>query len=168
MRHRSLRPRWRALFALAGAALLAWPAWGAARVESKVPSAFIQEVMIKTYLLTLNDANITGDYSVLHARLAKPFREQFDAARLKKIFKSFHDKKIDFGLIAAKTPVASAETKIDHRGALVMRGYFDTQPSRLLYELDFIPSEGEWKPVKINVHIKPMKKKPAEPAEEQK
>ncbi len=157
-----MRHRWRALAALAGAVLLSWPAWGAARVESKVPSAFIQEVMIKTYLLTLNDANITGDYSVLHARLAKPFREQFDAARLKKIFGSFHDKKIDFGLIAAKPPVASEKTRIDDRGALVMRGYFDTTPARLLYELDFIPSEGEWKPIKINVHIKPVKKKPAD------
>jgi hypothetical protein len=157
-----MRHRWQALAALVGAVMLALPAWGAARVESKVPSTFIQEVMIKTYLLTLNDANITGDYDVLHARLAKPFREQFDAARLKKIFKSFHDKKIDFGLIAAKTPVASAETKIDNRGALIMRGYFDTTPSRLLYELDFIPSEGEWKPIKINVHVKPVTDKPAE------
>jgi hypothetical protein len=157
-----MRHRWQALAALAGAVLLALPAWGAAPVQNKVPSALIQEVMIKTYLLTLNDANITGDYGVLHARLAKPFREQFDAARLKKIFKPFHDKKIDFGVIAAKPPVASEKTKIDNRGALVMRGYFDTEPSRVLYEIDFIPSEGEWKPIKINVHIKPAKKKPEE------
>ena len=157
-----MRYRWRALAALVSAVMLALPAWGAARVESKVPSALIQEVMIKTYLLTLNDANITGNYTVLQARLAKPFREQFDAARLKKIFESFHDKKIDFGVIATKTPVASEQTKIDDRGALIMRGYFDTTPARLLYELDFVPSEGEWKPIKINVHIKPAKKKSAE------
>ena len=157
-----MRHGWRSLAALAGALVLALPAWSAAwsaaRVESKVPGALEQEVMIKTYLLTLNDANLTGDYTVLHARLAKPFREQFSAERLKKIFKPFADKKIDYGIIAAKPPVASSESRIDNRGALILRGYFDTKPSRVIYELDFIPSEGEWKPIKVNVHVKPVKK----------
>lgn len=153
-----MRHRWQAAAALLGAVLLAFPAWGAARVENKVPSALIQEVLIKTYLLTLNDANITGDYRVLHARLAKPFREQFTTEKLKSIFKSFSDKHIDYGMIAAKPPVASGESKIDRRGALILRGYFDTRPSRVIYELDFIPSEGEWKPIKINVHVKPVRK----------
>lgn len=135
------------------------PAWAAARVESKVPSALIQEVLIKTYLLTLNDANITGNYAVLRAKLAKPFRDQFDAEKLKNVFKSFSDKKIDYGIIAAKPPVASSESKIDSRGALILRGYFETTPSRVSYEFDFIPSEGEWKPIKLNVHVKPVEKK---------
>jgi hypothetical protein len=158
-----MRRRFNVIAALAVAVLLAIPAlhasWGAAQVESKVPSALIQEVLIKTYLLTLNDANITGNYTVLQARLAKPFRDQFDAERLKTVFKSFADKKIDYGIIAAKPPVASSESRIDNRGALVLRGYFDTAPSRVSYELDFIPSEGEWKPIKLNVHVKPVKEK---------
>ncbi len=158
-----MRRRLTVIAALAGALLLAVPAlsasWAAARVESKVPSALIQEVLIKTYLLTLNDANITGDYTVLQARLAKPFREQFSAKRLKEVFKSFSEKKIDYGIIAAKPPIASSESRIDNRGALILRGYFDTKPSRVSYELDFIPSEGEWKPIKLNVHVKPVKKK---------
>ena len=158
-----MRYRGQILAALVGAVVLAFPAlnasWGAARVESKVPSALIQEVLIKTYLLTLNDANITGNYTVLQAKLAKPFREQFDAERLKKIFKPFVDKHIDYGLIAAKPPIASSESKIDNRGALILRGYFDTTPARVLYELDFIPSEGEWKPIKLNVHVKPVNEK---------
>lgn len=158
-----MRRQLKVVAALVGAFVLALPALnasrGAARVESKVPSALIQEVLIKTYLLTLNDANITGDYTVLQARLAKPFRDQFDAARLKKVFKSFTEKKIDYGIIAAKKPIASSDSKIDNRGALILRGYFDTKPSRISYELDFVPSEGEWKPIKINVHVKPVDKK---------
>ena len=157
-----MRRGWPFLAALTGALLLALPAWSAAwgaAVENKVPSALVQEVLIKTYLLTLNDANITGDYSVLHAKLAKPFREQFSAERLKNIFKSFADKKIDYGIVAAKPPVAASESKIDNRGALILRGYFDTKPSRVNYELDFIPSEGEWKPIKLNVHITPVEEK---------
>jgi hypothetical protein len=154
-----MRRRLKVVAALVGAVWLAFPAWGAARVENKVPSAPVQEVLIKTYLLTLNDANLTGNYTVLQARLAKPFREQFSAARLKEVFKSFSEKKIDYGIIAAKPPVASSESKIDNRGALILRGYFDIKPSRVSYELDFIPSEGEWKPIKFNVHVEPADKK---------
>lgn len=145
------------VLAVAGSVPLS--AWGAAQVENKVPSAAVQEMLIKTYLLTLNDANITGNYTVLHARLAKPFRDQFSPERLKTIFKDFTDKKIDYGIIATRPPIASSESKIDNRGALILRGYFDTQPSRVSYELDFIPSEGEWKPIKLNVHIKPVDEK---------
>ena len=142
------------LAGLIGALLFALPA-RAATVESKVPSALAQENLIKTTLLTLNDANVTGNYTVLHARLAKPFREQFTPERLKQGFKSFVDQKIDWQMIAAKSPIATAEASIDKRGALLLRGYFDTTPNRLSYDLDFIPSEGEWKPLKINVKVKP-------------
>jgi hypothetical protein len=131
----------------------------AARAESTVPSPLLQEILIKTSLLTLNDANLTGDYTVLHAKLAKPFRDQFDPAKLKKAFKPFADQKTDWGLIAAKPPVPTTEAAIDKRGALILRGYFDTKPSRLSYELDFLPSEGEWKPIKLNVHVKPPNKR---------
>ena len=142
-------------WAIMGALLLAGPA----RAESTVPSAEFQEILIKTSLLTLNDANITGNYTVLHAKLAQPFREQFNPDRLKQVFKPFADKKLDLGPIAAKPPIATADTKIDNRGALLLRGYFDTTPSRVSYEFDFIPSEGLWKPIMLNVRVKPPNEK---------
>lgn len=137
--------------AVIGALLLAVPA----QAEDTVPSPLKQEILIKTSLLTLNDANLTGNYTVLHAKLAKPFREQFNPDRLKQVFKPFADKKLDLGPIAAKPPIVTADTLIDKRGALVLRGYFDTSPSRVYYEFDFIPSEGEWKPIKLNLSVKP-------------
>ncbi len=132
------------------ALLLALPA----AAENKLPTSFLQEVLIKNALLSLNDANITGNYAVLHAKLAKPFRDKYSPDQLKQSFKHFADQKIDWGLIAAKPPVAK-EALIDKRGALVLRGYFDTTPSRLNYDLEFVPSEGEWKPVLLHVTIKP-------------
>ena len=137
--------------AVIGALLLAVPA----QAEDTVPSPLKQEILIKTSLLTLNDANLTGNYTVLHAKLAKPFREQFNPDRLKQVFKPFADKKLDLGPIAAKPLIATADTLIDNRGALVLRGYFDTSPSRVYYEFDFVPSESEWKPIKLNVSVKP-------------
>ncbi|MDI1343440.1 MAG: hypothetical protein PSV22_04965, partial [Pseudolabrys sp.] len=51
-------------------------------------------------------------------------------------------------------PIATTPSTIDNRGALLVRGYFDTAPSRLIYELDFVPSEEEWKPISIHVTVK--------------
>lgn len=142
-------------WAVIGALLLGVPA----RAENTVPSAELQEILIKNSLLSLNDANLTGNYTVLHAKLAKVFRDQITPDGLKQGFKGFADQKIDFGLIAAKPPIATAESKIDNRGALLLRGYFDTAPSRVSYEFDFLPSESLWKPIMLNVRVKPPNEK---------
>ncbi len=73
---------------------------------------------------------------------------------MKQGFKTFADQKIDYGVIATKTPIPNGEAMIDTRGALLLCGYFDITPSRVNYELDFVPSEGEWKPLKLNIDIK--------------
>ena len=132
---------------------------GSVGAEPAMPSEAIQEKLIKTCILTLNDANITGNYTVLHAKLAKPFRTQFTPDKLKAGFKSFADQQIDLSIIAIKTPAAATPTKIDERGVLQLRGYFDTQPSRVHYELDFLVSEEEWKPISINVRVRPASEK---------
>ena len=53
-----------------------------AQAQNKVPSERALEALVKTTLLTFNDANVTGNYEVFHAKLSKPFREQFPVERL--------------------------------------------------------------------------------------
>lgn len=77
--------------AIFGALLVALPA----QAENTLPSAQRQEILIKTTLVTFNDANLTGNYEVLHAKLAKPFRDKFSSEKLKQAFKAFVDQKID-------------------------------------------------------------------------
>ncbi|MBS0535275.1 MAG: hypothetical protein JSR72_14550 [Proteobacteria bacterium] len=152
--------RLRFVCALLGALLVLGSGFTRSAVaESVLPSEAVQEKLIKTCILTLNDANLTGIYTVLHAKLAKPFRTQFNPDKLKAGFKGFADQQIDLSVISIKTPVASTPSKIDERGVLQLRGYFDTQPSRVHYELDFLVSEEEWKPLSINVRVRPASEK---------
>ena len=111
-------------------------------------------MLIKVSLLSFNDANVTGNYSVFHAKLSKPFRDQFPPEKLASVFKEFRDKRIDFDLIAAKKPIGTEEPKVDDKGILSLKGYFDTTPSRVNYDLAFIMSEGEWKLTKVDVDVK--------------
>ena len=138
--------------ALIGALFLIAPA----QAQDKVPIPMLQEILIKTSLLTFNDANLTGNYTVMHAKLAKPFRDKITVDALKQGFKGFADQKIDIGLVAAMSPVHSREAVINTaRGSLELRGYFDTKPSRVTYELDFLPVDGQWRLAQIDVRVRP-------------
>lgn len=119
--------------------------------QNKVPGERALEALVKATLLTWNDANVTGNYTVFHAKLSKPFRDQFPPDRLKQIFKKFADEDIDIDVVAALKPVYQPVPAIDGDGKLVVNGYFPTEPMRVIFALEFIPSDGEWKLIGINV-----------------
>ncbi|WP_439613394.1 hypothetical protein [Reyranella sp.] len=125
----------------------------AAQAQNKVPSDRVLETLVKASLLTLNDANVTGNYSVLHAKLSKPFRQQFSPEKLKATFREFSQGNADFDIIAAMKPAYDPPPEVDGDGKLVAKGSFPTEPSRLLFELEFIPSDGEWKLIRIHVKL---------------
>jgi len=89
-----------------------------AQAQNKVPAELALEALVKASLLSFNDANITGNYTVFHARLSKPFREQFPPERLKETFKDFSQKHIDIHVVAAFKPTYAEPSMIDPDGKL--------------------------------------------------
>ncbi|HYI05550.1 MAG TPA: hypothetical protein VD858_11730 [Reyranella sp.] len=124
-----------------------------AQAQNKVPSERALEALVKTTLLTFNDANVTGNYEVFHAKLSKPFREQFPVERLARRFQEFNKKHVDFDIVAALKPSYDPAPKVDDDGKLQVKGYFPTEPLQVYFNLEFIPSDGEWKLIAINVKI---------------
>ena len=122
-----------------------------AQAQNKVPSERGLEALVKATLLTFNDANVTGNYTVFHAKASKPFRQQFSPEKLQETFKDFAEKDIDFDIIAAYKPVYDPPPRVDKNGRLLVQGHFPTEPARVAYDLEFIPSDGEWKLISINV-----------------
>lgn len=135
------------------AALVLFLAVSSAQAQNKVPSEFTLEVLVKTSLLSFNDANVTGNYAVLHAKLSKPFRQEFPPERLKEAFKEFSEKDIDIEVVAALKPSYDPPPSIDSEGKLVVKGYFLTEKTRINFDLAFIPSDGEWKLIRIKVKL---------------
>ncbi len=126
-----------------------------AQAQNKVPPERPLEALVKASLLSFNDANVTGNYTVFRAKASKPFREQFPPERLEETFAEFREKNIDFDIVAALKPVFSPEPQVDSEGKLVLKGYFPSEPTRVNFELDFIPSDGEWKLIRINLNLRP-------------
>ena len=139
--------------------LLAMPAVA----QNAVPAPKPLEALVKSTLMTLNDANLTGDYRVLHARLSEPFRKQYTPERLKQSFREFHDKNVDIDIICALAPVFEQPPTVDPEGKLVLRGMFPTEPTRVSFELDFVPTDNEWKLIQIKVRVAPSADGPPVP-----
>ncbi|MGY4423610.1 hypothetical protein ACVWY2_006059 [Bradyrhizobium sp. JR6.1] len=118
-----------------------------------MPSPFVQEVLIKSIMVSLNDAVAANNFAVFHAKISKPFRDQFSPDKLKTIFKDLVDKHAVFDAVVAKPIVLDEDAKIDDKGALRLKGHFDTTPKQVKYQLGFIPSDGAWKLSGISIDI---------------
>ena len=136
------------LAALVGMLALVLPSFA----QNRVPSERPLEALVKASLLSFNAANVTGNFTVFPAKLAKPFRQQFTPERLQETFKSFAEQQIDFDIIAAYKPIYDPAASVNDDGRLIVKGYFPTEPTRVLFDLAFIPSDGEWK--LISIHVK--------------
>jgi hypothetical protein len=118
-----------------------------------MPSPFVQEVLIKSILLSLNDAVAADNFTVFHAKISRPFRDQFPPEKLQTIFKDLVEKHAVFDAVVAKPIIADEDAKIDEKGVLRLKGHFDTTPKQVKYQLGFIPSDGAWKLSGIAIDI---------------
>jgi hypothetical protein len=103
-------------------------------------------LMIRTTLLTLNDAVQTGNFTVLRDVAAPGFREANSAARLAQIFASLAQNRIDLAPVALITPQLAAAPTIDPKtGMLHIKGHFPGQPVQINFELLYQPIAGRWR-----------------------
>lgn len=118
-----------------------------------MPSPFVQEVLVKSILVSLNDAVVSDNFTVVHARISKPFRDQFPPEKLRAIFKDLIDKHAVFDAVVAKPIVPDEDARIDEKGVLRLKGHFETTPKQVKYQLGFIPSDGQWKLSGVTIDI---------------
>src|ERR1700712_5265707 len=118
-----------------------------------MPSPFVQELLVKSILVTLNDAVFADNFAVFHAKISKPFREQFPPEKLRAIFTDLIEKHAVLVAVGASPMVSDEEAKIDEQGVLRLKGHFDTAPKKVKYQLGFIPSDGLWKLSGVTIDI---------------
>ncbi len=128
----------------------AWPIRAAAL---DMPSPVVQEILVKSILVTLNDAVASDNFAVFHAKISKPFRDQFPPNKLRAIFKDLIEKHAVLDPVVASPIVSDVDAKIDEQGVLRLKGHFDTAPKKVKYQLGFIASDGQWKLSGVAVDI---------------
>jgi hypothetical protein len=109
-------------------------------------------ILIRSALLALDQANKTGNYTVLRD-LGAPGFQVNTAARLAEIFASQRRDNIDLSGVAAIDPQLSLLPQIEPNGMLHMAGFFPSVPTQVNFELNFAPVNGQWRLFGISVNL---------------
>ena len=84
--------------------------------------------LIRSTLLTLNDANRSGNYTVLRDLASPDFQANNTAADLSQIFADLRKRNIDLHVVAITAPQLSTPPYIDNNKMLRLTGFFPTKP----------------------------------------
>jgi hypothetical protein len=126
-------------------------AWMVPAFAADIPDDDGQDVLIRTTLLTFNDANMTNNYAVMLARSSKQFQSQFTPDKMATAFEIFRKNKLFFEEVATADYDSSEKAVIDKEGALMLAGVFKTDDLQVKYNLRFVKNEDAWKMLGINV-----------------
>ena len=98
-------------------------------------------LLIKNTLVAVNQANLTGNYTVLRDLSTPGFRQLNSAADLGTIFANLRQNKIDLSPIVLMDPVITAAKFSKEQKQLRLKGHFPSEPVQVEFELIFQQAE---------------------------
>ena len=128
----------------------------AAKPQAALPVSIEQAFyLIRSTLLTLNDANRSGNYSVLRDLAAPGFQAKNTAADLAQNFTDLRARRFDLFAVALAAPQLSVAPQLDGNGLLRLTGNFPTRPLQIDFDLLFQTIGGQWRLFGISVATPP-------------
>jgi len=114
--------------------------------QAVMPDADKIVLLLRSTLLTLNDALQSGNFTVLRDVAAPGFRDANSAARLGTVFNNLAQRGIDLSAVAVLAPQLNEAPAIDPQtGMLRIKGAFPGQPVRIDFEVIYQPVGGRWR-----------------------
>ena len=99
-------------------------------------------ILITASILALNEANVTGNYTVLREGAAPAFQQQNSPERTPEIFKGLRSRKLDLSPIIVYTPKLFRAPEMNGQGLVRVTGFFPTEPERVNFDLIYQPVPG--------------------------
>jgi hypothetical protein len=109
-------------------------------------------MLVRSTILALDQANKTGNYTVLRD-LGAPGFQVNTAAKLAEIFATQRNDKLDLSGVAVIDPQLTVLPEIQPNGLMRMAGFFPSVPSQVNFELLFAPVDGQWRLFGISVKV---------------
>jgi hypothetical protein len=109
-------------------------------------------ILIRSTILALDQANKTGNYTVLRD-LGAPGFQANNAARLAEIFASQRRDNLDLSGVAVIDPQLTVLPQIETNGMMRMAGFFPSVPQQVNFEMLFAPVSGQWRLFGLSVNI---------------
>ncbi|MEH2513640.1 hypothetical protein V1291_004994 [Nitrobacteraceae bacterium AZCC 1564] len=146
---------WRRRALVAGVAAAASAGIACAEAQPPKPAQIDRNgvlMLVRSTLLALDQANKTGNYTVLRD-LGAPGFQSNTAARLAEIFAKLRNDNLDLAGVAVIEPQLSLLPQIEGNGMMHMVGFFPSAPSQVNFDLSFSPVNGQWRLFAISVGI---------------
>lgn len=115
------------------------------------------QFLLRTTLLALNDANRTGNYTVLRDLAAPSFRERNSAADLSHVFAELRRSRLDLSMAAILTPELEEQPSLDAERRLRLKGSYATDPNRIQFEVLYEAVAGHWQLHGIAISTRPSR-----------
>ncbi|MBB3769576.1 hypothetical protein FHS55_000162 [Angulomicrobium tetraedrale] len=128
----------------------------------QVPPAPVLLALLRGTLAAVNQANVTGNYSVLRDLGAPAFRENYNAAELADRFRAWRDNSLDFAAVLLLDAKLARAPAVDADGVLRLVGFFPTTPLRIGFDLGFEAVGGNWRLATISVDARRVDTPPVE------
>jgi hypothetical protein len=110
-------------------------------------------ILIRSTLLALDDANKTGNYSVLRDLGAPGFQLGNTDARLAEIFAAERKDNLDLSGVAVLEPQLTVLPQIEANGMMRMAGFFPSVPTQVNFELLYAPVNRQWRLMGLSVSL---------------
>jgi len=112
-------------------------------------------ILVRSVILALDQANKTGNYTVLRDLGAPGFQAANTAAKLSEVFASQRNDKLDLSGVAVIDPQLNLLPQIEANGMMRMAGFFPSVPSQVNFELLFAPVDSQWRLFGLSVNVGP-------------
>lgn len=119
------------------------------------PDDYKLNMLIRTTLIALNQANATGNYSVLRDLGTPQFQAMNTDARLSEIFAGLRSRNLDLSPVIFFDPKLVREPTMQAGGLLRLTGYVPTEPQRVLFDMGFERVGDQWRLSAIIIDVQP-------------
>jgi hypothetical protein len=108
-------------------------------------------VLLRTTLVALHQANVTGNYTILRDLAAPTFQQKNTAADLAVIFAPLRRQNIDLAPAVLLQPQFTQAPVIDQGNMLRMSGTLSAKPVAVNFDLAFQAVSGSWRLAGISI-----------------
>jgi hypothetical protein len=128
-----------------------------------IPDAQKIVLLLRSTLLTLNDAIQTGNFTVLRDVGAPGFRDANSPARLSQAFSNLASQGMDLSAVTVIAPQLTEPPALDQqKGMLHLKGYFPGQPVQINFEILYQSVGGRWRLFGLSVQPSAATPQPAQ------
>ena len=116
-----------------------------------LPDGYKLSLLIYSTLTAFDQANTTGNYTVLRQLASPAFQSINSPDALARLFANYRRQHVVLAPVVLYQPTLTQQPAIGADGLLRLKGYFATRPLRIGFELAFQSVDGAWRLMALSI-----------------